>query len=274
MTVPRQLLVHARFANQLQPLGLRRDHRLRRGDESTSSPGCRRSSMRSAMRSAARSAAASRSARGRHTASPARSARSARRCSAAAASPASYCASTSAARRSAIGVGYDRRTYIGAEGTVLAPQTGWPTRRCGWPAYASTRLDERSSLSFNAYRQLVRERVRSRPATSIGYSASLAYRRDLLRGLERHGRGGARRGRPREDLPDSMSASGLLGLQLHLLLTARPETTPMFDEFYGLTGKPFQLTPDPAFYFRSTTHREGAVVPRLRARRRARGSSS
>ena len=30
----------------------------------------------------------------------------------------------------------------------------------------------------------------------------------------------------------------------------------MFDDFYGLTGKPFQLTPDPAFYFRSTTHRK------------------
>jgi putative secretion ATPase (PEP-CTERM system associated) len=30
----------------------------------------------------------------------------------------------------------------------------------------------------------------------------------------------------------------------------------MFDDYYGLTGKPFQLTPDPAFYFRSTTHRK------------------
>lgn len=30
----------------------------------------------------------------------------------------------------------------------------------------------------------------------------------------------------------------------------------MFDNFYGLTGKPFQLTPDPAFYFRSITHRK------------------
>lgn len=30
----------------------------------------------------------------------------------------------------------------------------------------------------------------------------------------------------------------------------------MFETFYGLTGKPFQLTPDPAFYFRSTTHRK------------------
>jgi len=30
----------------------------------------------------------------------------------------------------------------------------------------------------------------------------------------------------------------------------------MFDEFYGLTGRPFQLTPDPAFYFESLTHRK------------------
>jgi len=30
----------------------------------------------------------------------------------------------------------------------------------------------------------------------------------------------------------------------------------MFDDFYGLTGRPFQLTPDPAFYFESATHRK------------------
>lgn len=30
----------------------------------------------------------------------------------------------------------------------------------------------------------------------------------------------------------------------------------MFEEFYGLSGKPFQLTPDPAFYFPSGTHRK------------------
>ena len=30
----------------------------------------------------------------------------------------------------------------------------------------------------------------------------------------------------------------------------------MFDDFYGLTGRPFQLTPDPAFYFDSLTHRK------------------
>ncbi len=30
----------------------------------------------------------------------------------------------------------------------------------------------------------------------------------------------------------------------------------MFDDFYGLTARPFQLTPDPAFYFESGTHRK------------------
>lgn len=30
----------------------------------------------------------------------------------------------------------------------------------------------------------------------------------------------------------------------------------MFEQYYGLTGKPFQLTPDPQFYFESLTHRK------------------
>jgi putative secretion ATPase (PEP-CTERM system associated) len=30
----------------------------------------------------------------------------------------------------------------------------------------------------------------------------------------------------------------------------------MYDEFYQLTGRPFQLTPDPEFYFESNTHRK------------------
>lgn len=30
----------------------------------------------------------------------------------------------------------------------------------------------------------------------------------------------------------------------------------MFYDFYGLSGRPFQLTPDPAFYFESITHRK------------------
>ena len=30
----------------------------------------------------------------------------------------------------------------------------------------------------------------------------------------------------------------------------------MYEHFYGLSGRPFQLTPDPEFYFRSVTHRK------------------
>ena len=30
----------------------------------------------------------------------------------------------------------------------------------------------------------------------------------------------------------------------------------MYDDYYGLSGRPFQLTPDPAFYFESKTHRK------------------
>lgn len=30
----------------------------------------------------------------------------------------------------------------------------------------------------------------------------------------------------------------------------------MYDQFYGLSGRPFQLTPDPHFYFESATHRK------------------
>ncbi len=30
----------------------------------------------------------------------------------------------------------------------------------------------------------------------------------------------------------------------------------MYDQFYGLNGRPFQLTPDPQYYFESGTHRK------------------
>lgn len=30
----------------------------------------------------------------------------------------------------------------------------------------------------------------------------------------------------------------------------------MYDQYYGFSGRPFQLTPDPAFYFESATHRK------------------
>jgi hypothetical protein len=47
----------------------------------------------------------------------------------------------------------------------------------------------------------------------------------------------------------------------------------MFDNFYGFTGRPFQLTPDPAFYFESLTHRKALSIWAM-VWRRAKVSSS
>jgi general secretion pathway protein A len=33
----------------------------------------------------------------------------------------------------------------------------------------------------------------------------------------------------------------------------------MYEEYYGLTGKPFQLNPDPSFYFASKQHRRASA---------------
>ena len=30
----------------------------------------------------------------------------------------------------------------------------------------------------------------------------------------------------------------------------------MYEQYYGLQGRPFQLTPDPHYYFESATHRK------------------
>ena len=30
----------------------------------------------------------------------------------------------------------------------------------------------------------------------------------------------------------------------------------MYDQYYGFSGRPFQLTPDPNFYFESATHKK------------------
>ena len=30
----------------------------------------------------------------------------------------------------------------------------------------------------------------------------------------------------------------------------------MYDQYYGFSGRPFQLTPDPQFYFESVSHKK------------------
>lgn len=109
------------------------------------------------------------------------------------------------------GAGYDRRTFIGAPGTVLAALDGVADENVWLAAYAITQLDARSSLSLNAYANWFESGL-DLSGDVLGYSASLAYRRELIRrlsGVVALGLDGV----TRERLPDSLYASGLVGLR-------------------------------------------------------------
>lgn len=109
-----------------------------------------------------------------------------------------------------LGIGYDRRRFIAAAGTVLAPANG-VTDEAYWAAlYARTQLDNRSSLAANAYVSRFDSGFTGDPAT--GYSASLAYYRQLIAGLTGTAAVGLD-GITQDSLPDVQAASALLGLR-------------------------------------------------------------
>ena len=110
-----------------------------------------------------------------------------------------------------VGVGYDHREYIGAEGTVLEDVDGVVDETVWLSAYAGTALDELSDLSFNANASWF-ESTLDLDGDVLGYSTSLAYRRDLTRGLSGTAAIGLD-GVSRENLPDFLTASALLGLR-------------------------------------------------------------
>jgi hypothetical protein len=110
-----------------------------------------------------------------------------------------------------VGVGYDHREYIAAAGTVLEGIDGVVDETVWFAGYASTRLDEVSSLSFNANASWFESEL-DLNSDVIGYSTSLAYQRDLTIGLTGTAAVGLD-GISRENLPDFLSASALLGLR-------------------------------------------------------------
>ena len=114
-----------------------------------------------------------------------------------------------------IGAGYDRRKFIAAAGTVLAPADGIVDETVWLAAYANRRLDERSSVSANLGANWF-ESGFDLDNDTIGYSASLSYQRDLLRGLSGMAAVGLD-GISRENLPDLMAASALLSLRYSFL---------------------------------------------------------
>jgi hypothetical protein len=109
------------------------------------------------------------------------------------------------------GLGYDRRKFITAAGTVLGAANGLVDETLWYAAYASTQLDARSVLSADANLSWF-ESEADPTGWVLGYSASLSYRRNLIRGLSGTAAVGLD-GISRENLDDFLSASALLGLR-------------------------------------------------------------
>lgn len=111
-----------------------------------------------------------------------------------------------------LGVGYDRRRFIAAPGTVLAAADGVVDETWWGAVFLSTRLDERSSLHFNATETLFDSGFDGSGGRAIGYSASLAYYRQIVGGLAGTAAVGLD-GLSQQTLPDIVSASALAGLR-------------------------------------------------------------
>lgn len=110
------------------------------------------------------------------------------------------------------GVGYDRRKFIAATGTVLGASNGLVDETIWYAAYASTQLDARSVLTADANLSWFESEADPAAGWVMGYSASLSYRRNLIRGLSGTAAVGLD-GISRENLADFLSASALLGLR-------------------------------------------------------------
>jgi hypothetical protein len=110
-----------------------------------------------------------------------------------------------------VGGGYDRRKFIAAAGTVLAPANGVVDESVWLAGYVTERIDRQSTLSANAYFNWFQSGL-DLSGDTMGYTASLAYNRSFLDHLSGTAAIGLD-GITREDLPDFSTASALLGLR-------------------------------------------------------------
>lgn len=110
-----------------------------------------------------------------------------------------------------IGMGYDRRKFIAAPGTVLASADGVIDENYWVGVYAGHQLDRRSGVNANLYANWF-ETGFDTDASGLGYSASASYYRNITGGLTGTAAVGLD-GITQQDLPDVMTASALLGLR-------------------------------------------------------------
>jgi len=110
-----------------------------------------------------------------------------------------------------VGGGYDRRRFIAAAGTVLAPANGAVDESAWLAGYATERLDRQSTVSANGYLNWFQSGL-GVDGDTLGYTASLAYQRNFLDHLSGTAAIGLD-GVSRQSQPDFATASALLGLR-------------------------------------------------------------
>lgn len=110
-----------------------------------------------------------------------------------------------------VGAGYDRRKYIGAEGTILESINGVTDENVWLAAYLSGRLGERASFSTNVYANWFDSGFDSAGGGNV-IGASAAYNHELLRRLTATAAVGID-GVSREGEEDVWTASALVGMR-------------------------------------------------------------
>ncbi|QGN56211.1 preprotein translocase subunit YajC [Novosphingobium sp. Gsoil 351] len=114
-----------------------------------------------------------------------------------------------------IGVGYDRRKFIAAPGTVLAVANGVIDENAFFAGYLGARLDQRSSLSANVYANWFQSGLSAAgDATALG--ANAAYFRNLTDRLGATAAVGIDGIEREEPFIDQWGASALVGLRYTL----------------------------------------------------------
>ncbi|MDE1466580.1 preprotein translocase subunit YajC [Aurantiacibacter sp. D1-12] len=110
-----------------------------------------------------------------------------------------------------VGAGYDRRTFIAGQNSILAATDGIADETFWLASYVARQLDRNSQLSFGATGSLFESGVDGVGST-YGYSVNTAYSRNFIEGLTATA-AVSLDGITRDDLPDYQAASALVGLR-------------------------------------------------------------
>jgi hypothetical protein len=111
-----------------------------------------------------------------------------------------------------IGLGYDRRKFIAAPGTILAAANGVIDENYWLSAYLSGRIDRSSTYAINAWANLFQSgSAFDGDGTAMG--ATLAYYRSLTAHLQATAAAGVQGINRQDPLVDQWSANALLGLR-------------------------------------------------------------